>query len=60
ARYGNNQEELRTIGINFYAVNKRGEYGGATLWKGSKFAVHDGRESKLVDCAHLYERRPGG
>jgi N4-(beta-N-acetylglucosaminyl)-L-asparaginase len=56
ARYGNNQEDLGTIGINFYAVNKKGEYGAATLWKGSRFAVHDGREAKLVECAYLYER----
>ncbi len=56
ARYGNNKEELNSIGINFYAVNKRGEYGAATLWKGSRFAVHDGREAKLVECAYLYER----
>jgi N4-(beta-N-acetylglucosaminyl)-L-asparaginase len=56
ARYGNNKEELATIGINFYAVNKKGEYGAATLWKGAKFAVHDGKEAKLIECAHLYER----
>jgi hypothetical protein len=57
ARYGNNKEELDTIGnINFYAVNKKGEYGAATLWKGPKFAVHDGKEAKLIECAHLYER----
>jgi len=57
ARYGNNKDELATIGINFYAVNKKGEFGAATLWKGSKFAVHDGREAKLVECAYLYERQ---
>jgi N4-(beta-N-acetylglucosaminyl)-L-asparaginase len=57
ARYGNNKDELATIGINFYAVNKKGEYGAATLWKGSRFAVHDGREAKLIECAHLYERQ---
>jgi N4-(beta-N-acetylglucosaminyl)-L-asparaginase len=56
ARYGANKEELNSIGINFYAVNKKGEYGAATLWKGSRFAVHDGREAKLVECAYLYER----
>ncbi|MGH9939724.1 MAG: N(4)-(beta-N-acetylglucosaminyl)-L-asparaginase [Blastocatellia bacterium] len=56
ARYGNNKEELSSIGVNFYAVNKKGEYGAATLWKDAKFAVHDGREAKLVECAYLYER----
>jgi N4-(beta-N-acetylglucosaminyl)-L-asparaginase len=57
ARYGNNKEELAELGnINFYAVNKKGEYGAATLWKGAKFAVHDGKEAKLIECAHLFER----
>ena len=56
ARYGNNKEELAALGnITFYAVNKKGEYGAAALWKGSKFAVHDGREAKLIECAYLYE-----
>jgi N4-(beta-N-acetylglucosaminyl)-L-asparaginase len=56
ARYGDNKEELDSIGINFYAVNKKGEYGAAALWKGSKFAVHDGKEAKLVECAYLYSK----
>jgi N4-(beta-N-acetylglucosaminyl)-L-asparaginase len=56
ARYGDNKEELASIGINFYAVNKKGEYGAATLWKGQKFAVHDGKEAKLIECAYLYEK----
>jgi N4-(beta-N-acetylglucosaminyl)-L-asparaginase len=55
ARYGNNQAELKTIGVNFYAVNKQGAFGAATLWKGSKFAVHDGKTARVVDCAYLYE-----
>ncbi len=56
ARYGNNREELSSIGINFYAVNKKGEFGAATLWKGARFAAHDGKEARLIDCAYLYER----
>jgi N4-(beta-N-acetylglucosaminyl)-L-asparaginase len=57
ARYGNNRDELNTIGINFYAVNKKGEYGAATLWKGAKFSVHDGKEARVIECAYLYERK---
>jgi N4-(beta-N-acetylglucosaminyl)-L-asparaginase len=57
ARYGNNMDELATIGINFYAVNKKGEFGAATLWKGSRFAVHDGKEARLVESAYLYVRK---
>ncbi len=57
ARYSNNLTELAKFNLNFYAVNKRGEYGAASLWKGARFAVHDGQEAKLLDCAYLFERR---
>jgi N4-(beta-N-acetylglucosaminyl)-L-asparaginase len=46
-----------TFDLKFYAVNKRGEFGAASLYPG-KFAVHDGSEAKLVDAAFLYERSP--
>lgn len=57
ARYGNNLEELSNIQINFYALNKRGEYGAASLWKGSTFAVHDGTQARLIDTVYLYEKK---
>jgi len=40
--------------LNFYAVNKRGEFGSAALYPG-KFAVHDGTDAKFLDAAHLYD-----
>lgn len=69
ARYDQDQNELKMIDINFYAVNKRGDYGSATLWKfngedgkdsakRAQFATHDGQEAKYLDCAALFERRP--
>ena len=67
ARYGNNLDELKEIDINFYAVNKKGEYGAASIWDGrttargekrrTQFAVHDGKAAKLVDTAFLFERK---
>lgn len=45
-----------TFDISFYAVNKRGQYGGAALFSGARFAVCDG-QARLVDAAHLFERR---
>ncbi len=56
-RYGDNPTELAKFNITFYAVNKAGEYGAANLWGGGKFAVHDGREAKVLDTAYLYERK---
>lgn len=43
--------------VNFYAVNKKGEYAGAAIYKGSQFAVHDGSRNTLWDCAYLYEKQ---
>ena len=46
--------------VKFYAVNKRGEYGGAAIWSevgGVKpaFAVHDGTQARKAECAFLYK-----
>jgi N4-(beta-N-acetylglucosaminyl)-L-asparaginase len=48
-----------TYDLDFYALNKKGEFGAAAFYPGARFAVHDGREARLVDCAHLFERPPG-
>lgn len=41
--------------VNYYAVNVEGEHGAAALWSGSRHAVHDGREGRIRDSAHLFE-----
>jgi len=43
------------FGLTYYAVNKRGEFGAASLYPG-RYAVHDGTEAKLRDTAHLFEQ----
>ena len=66
--YDGDPKRLRKIGMDFFAVTKGGEYGGASLWsheeratdKGvqrvrSQFTVNDGRESRAVDAAFLFE-----
>ena len=43
--------------VTFYAINKKGEYGGAAIWSGSQFAVNTGETvSRKEDCAYLYKR----
>lgn len=42
--------------VVFYAISKSGHYGSASMWSGRQFAIHDGRENRLEDCAYLYER----
>src|SRR5688572_8620763 len=43
------------FGLNFYAVNKRGEFGSASLFP-SRYAAHDGTEAKIRDTADLFAR----
>ncbi len=44
------------FGLSFYAINKKGEYGAASMRSDARFAVHDGKESKLRPCAYLFKR----
>jgi len=52
------------FGLSFYAVNKRGEFGAASLWNSNsdgairQYAAFDGREAALHDSAYLFERSP--
>jgi N4-(beta-N-acetylglucosaminyl)-L-asparaginase len=42
--------------VNFYAINQRGEFGGAAIWSGEKFAINTGeKESRLRECAFLFK-----
>lgn len=43
------------FGLTYYAVNKRGEYGAASLFP-AQYAVHDGNQASKKDCAYMYER----
>lgn len=68
ARYGNDQEKLKEIDVNFYALNKRGDFAGAAIWshtvtsRGERrrrqfAAATDGGQGRLLDSAYLFERR---
>ena len=41
--------------LHFYAVNKRGEFGAASMYPG-QYAAHDGRQAALRDSAFLFKR----
>jgi N4-(beta-N-acetylglucosaminyl)-L-asparaginase len=43
--------------VKFYAVNKRGEHGGASIWNGGQYLIHDGNEIKKIDFAYLFKRK---
>src|SRR5215510_11159853 len=51
------------FGIKFYALNKSGAYGGASMWGGAggkppMFAVADAKGARLEECAYLFEGSP--
>lgn len=61
--YANDRKKLERFDLNFYALNKRGEHAGASLWNVSenrkrkpRYAVNDGGESRLMDSGYLLER----
>lgn len=66
--FNGDHRKLNLFDINFYALRKDGAYAGAALWSGRarqggywaapRFAVNDGDESRLEDCAWLLERKP--
>jgi N4-(beta-N-acetylglucosaminyl)-L-asparaginase len=45
-----------TWNLNFYAMNKAGEHGGAAIQSGSTYAVHDGTKARIVESAYVLER----
>ncbi len=42
--------------LQYYAVNKKGEYAGACCYENSKFAVADASGARLEDCAYLFKQ----
>jgi N4-(beta-N-acetylglucosaminyl)-L-asparaginase len=44
-----------TFQLQFYAVNKKGEYAGACCYEGSSFAVCDAKGARLEKCAFMYK-----
>jgi N4-(beta-N-acetylglucosaminyl)-L-asparaginase len=43
--------------VKFYALNRKGEYGSASIWSGGQFAVNTGqKESVLKESAYLFKR----
>ena len=64
--YKNDKKKLGTFHIYFYALNKDGMHGAASLWrngyeasKRAMYAVHDGSEAKLVECADYFDEAGG-
>lgn len=64
--YKNDKKKLGTFHIYFYAINKDGAYGSASLWangyergKKASYAVNDGSGSRLVECSPYFDEASG-
>jgi N4-(beta-N-acetylglucosaminyl)-L-asparaginase len=42
--------------VNFYAVNTRGEHGGASIWSGGRYAVNVDGVGAIRDSAYVLQR----
>ena len=57
------EKRLRTedgrpnFNVNFYAVNKKGEYGAAAIYAGARYAVNVDGQGERKESAYLFERR---
>jgi N4-(beta-N-acetylglucosaminyl)-L-asparaginase len=46
--------------LNYYAVNKKGEYAGASAYEGGRFAVCDANGARVESCVFLFKgAQPG-
>ena len=58
-------DRLKRFHIQFYAVNKNGDYGAGSLWGKHKdgrpmqYAVHDGTKARLVRTTPMFEEAGG-
>jgi len=64
--YNKDKKKLGTFHIYFYALNKDGAHGSASLWrngydpgKRARYAVHDGSEGRLLECAAYFDEIGG-
>lgn len=64
--YKNDKKKLNTFHLYFYAINKDGVHGAASLWrngyeasKQASYAVHDGAEARLVPCKTFFDEAGG-
>lgn len=60
--YNGDKKKLATFHIFFYALNKDGQHGAASLWRNhyeepqhSVYAVHDGTQARLAECKAFFD-----
>jgi N4-(beta-N-acetylglucosaminyl)-L-asparaginase len=59
--YSFDKSRLKMFDLQFYALNRKGEHGSASLWSSDEkgrpisYALHDGTQAKLVPCTPLFQ-----
>lgn len=64
--YKNDKKKLSKFHIFFYALNKDGAHGSASLWRNTydkahraSYAVHDGTQARLMECKAYFDEVGG-
>ena len=53
-----NDDGRPNFDVRFYAINKRGDYGSASIWSGGTFAINTGgKESRKLNSAFLFKQK---
>ena len=55
--FDNDEKRLAQVELSFYVLRKDGEYAGASLWSGARFAVCTDGGARTEPCAYLLERK---
>ncbi len=64
--FNNDMTKLALVSLNFYALRKDGEHGGASLWsrvdrdgklQPPRYVVNDSGASRFADAAYLFDKR---
>lgn len=48
-----NEQGKPNFNVSFYAINKKGEHGSASLWQGGTYCLNDGTTNKKYESAYL-------
>ncbi len=53
-----NDDGKPNFDVRFYAINRKGEFGSASIWSGGTFALNTGeKESRLLNSAFLFKKK---
>ena len=52
-----NEQGLPNFDLNFYLLNKKGEFAGCSMFSGREYAAHSGGINRLYECAYRYEQK---